>query len=147
MCWAYKLTYFEIKIRTCTSRPLMFEPLRILLIAYQCSIPAGSDTGIPAEWIWNLRRSQLLSKHRFKYKCSTKVSPHKSESKTVLDFEFYIADSRFLQIRSVEPGFWIPIVTGIPDTLSCISDSKAQDFGSHKQKFPRLRNSWCENFK
>ena len=27
----------------------------------------------------------------------------------------------------MELGFWIPIVNGIPDSLSCISESKAQD--------------------
>ena len=31
------------------------------------------------------------------------------------------------QCLSVELGFWIPIVRGIPDSLRCIPDSKAQD--------------------
>ena len=35
----------------------------------------------------------------------------------------------------VERGFLIPIVIGIPDPLSCIPDSKAQDFRFHKEKF------------
>ena len=43
------------------------------------------------------------------------------------------------QSFSVELGFWIPIVRGIPDSLSCILDSKAQEFGFHKQNFPRFR--------
>ena len=34
------------------------------------------------------------------------------------------------QSFSVELGFWIPIVSGIPNSLSCIRDS-----GFHKQKF------------
>ena len=33
-------------------------------------------------------------------------------------------------------GFWIPIFSGIPDSLSCIADSKAYDSGFHKQNFP-----------
>ena len=33
-------------------------------------------------------------------------------------------------------GFWIPLVIGIPDSLSCIADSKAQDSWFHKQNFP-----------
>ena len=37
---------------------------------------------------------------------------------------------------SVEPGFWIPILSRIPDSLSCIPDSKARDSGLHKQNFP-----------
>ena len=32
------------------------------------------------------------------------------------------------QSLSVELGFRIPIVSGIPDSLSCIPDSKAKDF-------------------
>jgi len=47
-------------------------------------------------------------------------------------------DSKF-QSLSVERGFWIPIVSGIPDSLSCIPDSKAQESGLHKQNFPRFR--------
>ena len=56
--------------------------------------------------------------------------PHVRESKTVLDsgfravdFGFKVLDSRFF-------------VSGIPDSLSCIPDSKAQDSGFLKQKFP-----------
>ena len=45
---------------------------------------------------------------------------------------------------SVELGFWIPIVSGILDSLSCIPDSKTQDCGFHTPKFPEFRNpdSW-----
>ena len=42
--------------------------------------------------------------------------------------------------QSVELGFWIPVVSGIPDSLSCIPDSKAQDYEFYKQNFPRFRN-------
>jgi len=48
--------------------------------------------------------------------------------------------SPFLSVKnqclSVELGFWIPIVRGIPDSLRCIPDSKAQDSRFHRQKFP-----------
>ena len=40
----------------------------------------------------------------------------------------------------MELGFWIPNVGGIPDSLSCIPDCKAQDSGFHKQKFPGFQN-------
>ena len=40
------------------------------------------------------------------------------------------------QSLSVELGFWIPIASGISDSLSCIPDSKAQDSGFHMQIFP-----------
>ena len=42
----------------------------------------------------------------------------------------------------MELGFQIPVVSGIPDTLRCIPDFKAQNSGFHKQnlkykdKFP-----------
>ena len=36
--------------------------------------------------------------------------------------------------------FWTPIVSGIPDSLSCIPDSIAQDSGFQRQRFPGLRN-------
>ena len=51
---------------------------------------------------------------------------HVREFKTGIDTEFHAVDSRF-QSLSVECGFWIPIINGIPDSLSCIPDSKAQD--------------------
>ena len=35
-------------------------------------------------------------------------------------------------------SFWILIVSGIPDFLSCIPEFKAQESGIHKQKFPRF---------
>ena len=40
--------------------------------------------------------------------------------------EFRISGTE-LQSLSVELGFWIPIVGGIPDSLSCIQNSKVQD--------------------
>ena len=38
----------------------------------------------------------------------------------------------------MELGFWIPIVSWIPDPLSCIPDSKAQYPGFNKQKISRV---------
>ena len=39
-------------------------------------------------------------------------------------------------------GFWIPLVIGIRDSLSCIADSKARDSGFHKQNFPGFGIPW-----
>ena len=54
------------------------------------------------------------------------------ESKTVLDSGFHALDSKFqlLDFRSflVELGSWIPIVSGIPDSYSCIPDSINKNF-------------------
>ena len=60
------------------------------------------------------------------------LSPHVREFETVL---------------SVELGFRIPMVSEIPDSLSCFLDSKAQDSGFHKQnlipgfRFPQAKPS------
>ena len=48
-------------------------------------------------------------------------------------------DSGFRSLL-VKFGFWIPNFSRIPDSLSCIPDSKAQDSGFHKKKFPGVRN-------
>ena len=72
-------------------------------------------------------------------------SPYERESKTVLDSRFHAVDSVF-HARHWIPVFvnetWIldsTIVSGIPDSLSCIQDSKAQHFHFHKQNFPDPR--------
>ena len=75
-------------------------------------------------------------------------SPHVRNSKNLLDSEFryWIPDS-----LAVKLGFQIPILSRIPDCLSCNSNSKDLDFGFHKknlldsglhveQKFPGFRN-------
>ena len=48
-----------------------------------------------------------------------------------METRYWIRDS-----LSLELGFLIPIVSGIPDSLSCIPDSKAQDSDSTSKKFP-----------
>ena len=70
----------------------------------------------------------------------------------ILDSTPWISDSRYWipDYWSVELRSWIPIVSGIPDSLGHVPDSKAQDswfhrkifphFGFHKQKFPGFRN-------
>ena len=53
------------------------------------------------------------------------------ESRTVLDSGFHDCGIRIpgtgFQYLSVELGLWIAVVSGIPDSLSCIPDSKTQD--------------------
>ena len=53
-----------------------------------------------------------------------------------------ISDSKYWNpvFLSVELGFQVPNLSGIPDSLSCIPDSKAQDSGFNK-KNPRIPNS------
>ena len=61
----------------------------------------------------------------------TSVLPHVRECKRVLDSGFHSRGFRIpgtgFQSLSVEVEFWISIVSGIPDSLSCISDSKAPE--------------------
>ena len=65
------------------------------------------------------------------------IAPLRAISKAVLDSGFHVADFGF-QALPGELGFWILIVSGISDTLSCVPDSKVQDSGFHKQKFPEF---------
>ena len=48
---------------------------------------------------------------------------------------FRIPDTGF-QYLSVDLGFWILIVSWVPNSLSCIPDSKTQNSGFHKKNFP-----------
>ena len=69
-------------------------------------------------------------------------SPHARESKMVPRHGFRIAGTGFHSL-SVELGFWIPIASGIPDSLSCIPDSTNKffsDFGFHAQNFSGFQN-------
>ena len=75
-----------------------------------------------------------------------KFSPHIRESMTwirILFLGFQIPGTGFKSL-SVELGFWISIVSKIPDSLSCIPDSRI-----HKPNFPGFWNShsltWGEN--
>ena len=74
-----------------------------------------------------------------------------------LDSGFHTIDSRFQVLDSlfVELGFGILIVSGTPDSLSCISDSKAKGSGFYKQKLSgnripdsgfRILDSTSKNF-
>ena len=54
-----------------------------------------------------------------------------------MDSGFSLLD---LKSFSVDLGFRIPIVSGILDYYSCILDSKTQDSGFYRQKFPGFRN-------
>ena len=56
--------------------------------------------------------------------------PQVRESEKILNSELQAVDSGF-QFLSEELGFWIPIVSGIPE-------SKAEEFGFHKQNFSRF---------
>ena len=96
----------------------------------------GNRRLVPLKTDITLRRSQRCPSYR-------ELSPHVRESKTLLDSGFHAMDSGFqlLDSRSfsVKLGFRIRIVSGILDSYTCIPDSKAQDSGFHKQKFPRFR--------
>ena len=54
-----------------------------------------------------------------------------------MDSGFRIPGAGF-QSFSVELRFWIPFASRIPDSLSYILDSKAQDSGFNEQNFPEV---------
>ena len=64
---------------------------------------------------------------------------HVRQPKTVLDSGFNALDSEFQLLDSglfvMITGFQIPIISGIPDFVGCVSDSNSQDFGSRSKDF------------
>ena len=59
----------------------------------------------------------------------------------ILDSKPWIPVSRHLiPVYSRGTLDWIPILSMIPDSLSCIPDSKVQDSGFHKEKFHGFHN-------
>ena len=62
-----------------------------------------------------------------------------------MDCEFYTVGLQIPRIEfqsfSVELGFWIPIVSRVPDSLNPIPDSIAQDSRFRKQKFHSFWNT------
>ena len=80
------------------------------------------------------------------------ISPNVKESKTVLDSGFHAVDSGFqvLDCTLFVSATWIlgSIFSRIPNSLNCIpdNDSKAEDFGFHKQNFPRFRIPQAKSF-
>ena len=71
------------------------------------------------------------------------ISPHGRESKTGLDSGFRTARIPDSRDWNLELGFRIPINSGMADFLSCIPDSKAQDFTS---KFSQILDYTSKNF-
>ena len=69
---------------------------------------------------------------------------HTRKLKTILDCGLEAVDSGFQDwipdSLIVEKGFRILFIIGIPDSLSCIPESKAQDSGFHKPKFAPFQN-------
>ena len=57
----------------------------------------------------------------------------------ILRLRFRIPGNGFPVSLLVELGFWILIVSRIPDSLSCIPDSKTQGCGFHKQNVSGFR--------
>ena len=101
---------------------------------------------------WNLyRRNTLDGKfYTLLLSFSCNISPHVRKPRNSLGSRIPRHGSRIpgtgFQSLSVELGYWIPIVSGIPEFL----DSKAQDIEFHKQKFHRFRIphslTWGETF-
>ena len=69
---------------------------------------------------------------------------HTTKLKTIFDCGLEAVDSGFQDWIPdsviVEKGFRILFITGIPDSLSCILESKARDSGIHEPKFAPFQN-------
>ena len=123
-----KSTWSEKSILCCVvvrfwpffSRLLFFLPIKndSGVITYR-----GSENG-------HIRRNGVLVT-TFDFFCRQTVA------QSLLDI---CASNRLTKRIQDNLGFWIPIISGIPDSLSCVPDSKAQDSGFHKQKFLGFRN-------
>ena len=87
-------------------------------------------------------RSEKVWWHRqtlcFVYACiHLELDPCKGiQDSLVMDSGYF----QELDSRGTWSLHWIPILSRIPDSLSCIPDSKAQDPGIHTQKFPGFWN-------
>ena len=68
--------------------------------------------------------------------CANPFFPPLVLSFRILRLRFRIPGNGFPVSLLVELGFWILIVSRIPDSLSCIPDSKTQGCGFHKQRLP-----------
>ena len=73
--------------------------------------------------LMHFKRHEKYQFFLYKSRCSVNYSPHVWKSETDLDSGFHAMDSGSL-------------VSGIPDSSSCILDSKAQNFRFRMQKFP-----------
>ena len=66
--------------------------------------------------------------------CNNQFAPGKGiQQSWILDSTQWILDSRY--------WFLVIIISGIPDSLSCIPDSKDQVSGYHKQIFPAFQTN------
>ena len=105
-----------------------------------CVINCANQNNFPLRTLYYLPRQyrvQSPNPQHFRPMCGN------ARQSWILDSQPWIPDSRYQIPLSVKSGFWIPIVSGIPDYLHlcCIPGSKVQDSGFYKQKFPGFRNS------
>ena len=72
---------------------------------------------------------------------SAQILPHVRVIQDSLGFMLWILDSGtgFQSLSVQEFGFRIPVVSGIPESLSCIPDSAIKNFLILKSGFPYMR--------
>ena len=100
------------------------------------SIPQTTQSTSFLPWIWLIQGLIAAA-------CEVKFLPMWGNPREswIVDSTEWIPDSRY-SFPVFVSRTWIPIsiVSGIPDSLSCIPDSKVQHFGFHKQNFPGFRS-------
>ena len=125
-CWRTDPKYNE-SINTAT---LWNEAFNLSPSFGLCDVTAGD---------WVLYKNKRLSQNAvniWRYAPCKGIDSHR----WILDSTPWIPDNSCeFQCLSVELGFWIPIVSLIPESMSCLPDSKAKDSGFRK-KFPGFRN-------
>ena len=98
--------------------------------------------------IWSFHLGKLV---RWSISHVGRMSPYVREPKTVLDSGLHAVDSGFQLVDSslfqwnLDSGFRIPILSRIPDSLSCIPDSKALDSRFLKEKCSWILESKSKN--
>ena len=97
----------------------------------------GETSLDPLRFVASHTRVTRTRAFRARLLCAKNEGPEE-EAGTQNSLGFWIPRSgfRISGTLSVELGFRIPVVRGIPDSLSCNPDCKARDSGLHKQEFP-----------
>ena len=104
-----------------------------------CLLPLNRD----ALWYLNNKETKKYKSIYISGKSPGRPTYRNSRQSWILDYTPWTPHSRYWIPTTGSRTFWIQIVSGIADTLSCLPDSTTkffQDSGFYKQKFPVFRD-------